>query len=341
MPVTDFGDAGNNNDWLQSLLAAYGAGQPNALGAAPGVGAGPQGVMPGGAPMGYQAGAPAPPNPFMRALSYFNPIGSAQAQEAQPGVWAMRHGMPQNPDLSAILRYASGSPGGPAAGPGGPGTAGADAGANNPYMAAAAANPPQGGPYVGSGAPGPQMTYPQHPSTMRFPSWPTPGAGTAGPTPTGAPSDTPRPGGSSASSGSIDRNHPLPWQARQGGQGQAASAPSPVNNRFTTVQYQTPGSVRGPLSNSPIYTALNLFGGGQSAAASPANPANVPASAATPVSGQLPGSRSINPQPPGGPPDYGMAPVDISGYPVRGVNAPMFAELRGKKIPNPGGWYGS
>lgn len=28
MPVTDFGNAGNNNDWLQSLLAAFGAGQP-------------------------------------------------------------------------------------------------------------------------------------------------------------------------------------------------------------------------------------------------------------------------------------------------------------------------
>lgn len=147
---------------------------------------------------------------------------------------------PNSPTLGPIFN-ASGSPGGPAAGPGGPGTAGNDGGFNNPYAAAAAA-----------------MTQPQHPSTMRYPSWPTPGAGTAGPTPTGSPSDTPRPGGSSASTGTaIDRNHPLPWQARQGGQGQAASAPSPVNNRFPTVQYQVPTG-RGPLASNPIYTTLNL-----------------------------------------------------------------------------------
>jgi len=337
MPVTDFGDAGNNNDWLQSLLAAFGAGQPNAPGAAPGVGAGPQGVMPGGAPMGYQAAAPGPP--------MGQPPGSPMFQFGgfHPGNILQGH-PPNSPTLGPIFN-ASGSPGGPAAGPGGPGTAGNDGGFNNPYAAAAAANPSQGGPYVGSGPPGPQataMTQPQHPSTMRYPSWPTPGAGTAGPTPTGSPSDTPRPGGSSASSGTSPLPPPRPknFGVSTGGQGYAPSAPSPVNNRFTTVQYQTPGSVRGPLSNSPIYTALNLFGGGQSAAA-PANPANVPASAAMPVSGQLPGGRSINPQPPGGPPDYGMAPADITGYPVRGVNAPLFAALRGKKIPNPGGWYGS
>jgi len=253
MPVTDFGDAGNNNDWLQSLLAAYGAGQPNAPGAPPGVGAGPQGVMPGGAPLGYQAAAPGPP--------MGQPPGSPMFQFGgfHPGNILQGH-PPNSPTLGPIFN-ASGSPGGPAAGPGGPGTAGNDGGFNNPYMAAAAANPPQGGPYVGSGQPGTQataMTQPQHPSTMRYPSWPTPGAGTAGPTPTGSPSATPRPGGSSASTGTaIDRNHPLPWQARQGGQGQAASAPSPVTNRFPTVQYQVPTG-RGPLASNPIYTTLNL-----------------------------------------------------------------------------------
>jgi hypothetical protein len=293
MPVTDFGDAGNNNDWLQSLLAAFGAGKPNAPGAAPGGGAGPQGVMPGGAPMGYQAGAPAPPNPFMRALNYFNPIGSAQAQEAEPGVSAMRHGMPQDPDLSYLLRYASGSPGGPAAGPGGPGTAGADAGANNPYAATAAANPPQGGPYVGSGPPGPQGTNGINPYAAAAAANPPQGGpyvgsgqpGMPGPAPagvggpyvggqgrapydplssirvSGSPSATPRPSGSSASTGTaIDRNHPLPWQARQGGQGQAASAPSPVGNpRFGLFQSEVPTG-RGPLSSNPnpIYTTLNL-----------------------------------------------------------------------------------
>jgi hypothetical protein len=40
----------------------------------------------------------------------------------------------------------------------------------------------------------------------------------------------------------------------------AATRVAPQSSRFGTVQYQTP-SGRGPLSNNPIYTALNLFGG--------------------------------------------------------------------------------
>jgi hypothetical protein len=133
----------------------------------------------------------------------------------------------------------------------------------NPYAAAAAANPPQGGPYVGSGAPGalaaqPGMPHrPYSPTPQNYPSWPTPpapegnvapfGSMTADHTPQGTPSDTPRPA-------------PYPPR-RPKNLGPTAAAPA-SNPRFGTVQYQIPGSGQGgPLSRSPIYTTLNLFGG--------------------------------------------------------------------------------
>ena len=282
MPLTPYGGDGNS-DWLQSLLASYGAGQPYGPGGPPTGGVGPRGAyVPGGGVTGYQAATPGAPsmgypamgqpgqqpapapaaqNPIMRALNYFNPIGSAQAAEAEPGVWAMRHGMPQNPDLSGLLRYASGSPGGPGAGPGGPGSAGDDAGSNNPYAAAATANPAQGGPYVGSGAP-PMVTQP-------------------GPAPAGV--GGPYVGGQGATP--IDRNNPLPWRpsgsspattVANAPPGNPSATPRPArpvtptprpkttaassNPRFGQVQYQVPGSGMGPLSRSPIYSTLNLFG---------------------------------------------------------------------------------
>jgi hypothetical protein len=43
----------------------------------------------------------------------------------------------------------------------------------------------------------------------------------------------------------------------------------PGNPRFGTMQSQIP-SGRGPLGNNPIYTTMNLFGGGQQPAAAPA-----------------------------------------------------------------------
>ena len=56
------------------------------------------------------------------------------------------------------------------------------------------------------------------------------------------------------------------------------------------MQSQVP-SGRGPLGNNPIYTTMNLFGGGQQpAAAAPAAaraPAPVPAPAAAPAQGNV------------------------------------------------------
>jgi len=64
----------------------------------------------------------------------------------------------------------------------------------------------------------------------------------------------------------------------------------PPNPRFGTMQSQVP-SGRGPLGNNPIYTTMNLFGGGQQpAAAAPAAAratAPVPAPAAAPAQGNV------------------------------------------------------
>jgi hypothetical protein len=372
MPVTDFGSDWNSPyrlpqgwtpypdgsvgpssglpDWLRQLIPNPGAATPNAPGL-PGGGVGPGGAyMPGGGVMGRQAVTPGAPSMGFPAQggpptidpSQFQGGGMpsflggninpyARAAIAGAGVMQPTPTANDQAPTNAWFQRPSGVGGMPGPQVTNPMTQpGADG--INPYAAAAAANPPQGGPYVGSGAPAPFRGPPSRPYT------PTPNPGPMDPSiiahmnaaPQGTPSDTPRPGGS-----------PRPQKNLGMGQSPTASVPpTSTGNPFGLYQPQVPGSGQGgPLSRSPIYTTLNLFGGAQSAAA--ANPANVPAPAATPVSGRLPGGRYINPQPPGGPPDYGMSPVDITGYPVRGVNAPMFAALRGKTIPNPGGWYGS
>jgi hypothetical protein len=373
MPVTDFGSDWNSPyrlpqgwtpypdgsvgpssglpDWLRQLIPYPGAATPNAPGL-PGGGVGPGGAyMPGGGVMGRQAVTPGAPSmgfpaqggpptidpsqfqgggmPGFLGGGNINPY--ARAAIAAAGVMQPTPTANDQAPTNAWFQRPSGAGGMPGPQVTNPMTQpGADG--INPYAAAAAANPPQGGPYVGSGAPPDFRGPPSRPYT------PTPNPGPMDPSiiahmnaaPQGTPSDTPRPGGS-----------PRPQKNLGMGQSPTASVPpTSTGNPFGLYQPQVPGSGQGgPLSRSPIYTTLNLFGGAQSAAA--ANPANVPAPAATPVSGRLPGGRYINPQPPGGPPDYGMSPVDITGYPVRGVNAPMFAALRGKTIPNPGGWYGS
>jgi hypothetical protein len=55
----------------------------------------------------------------------------------------------------------------------------------------------------------------------------------------------------------------------------------PPNPRFGTMQSQVP-SGRGPLGNNPIYTTMNLFGGGQQPAAAPAAAAPAAQGAAVP-----------------------------------------------------------
>jgi hypothetical protein len=119
---------------------------------------------------------------------------------------------------------------------------------------------------------------------------------------------------------------PVPGPLASGG---ATAAGASANPRFVQLDQ---GQNTDPTARNrgPQMTALNLaglFGGGAPGAPRGVNPANLPAPAAQTVSGplagggRLPGGRYINPQPPGGPPDYGMAPVDITGYPVAGVNA--------------------
>ena len=78
--------------------------------------------------------------------------------------------------------------------------------------------------------------------------------------PPGQPSDTPRPGGSSGPTGAP---YPPRRPKNLGGTPTAPAGAPSGNPRFGTVQYQVPGSGQGgPLSRSPIYTALNLFGRG-------------------------------------------------------------------------------
>ena len=126
MPTTDLDNSAGWANWLQSLVQNQGASAPYGPGGAPGpYSGGPNGLMPGGQVLGYHgttpgqpsmgypavgqaAGrpsvapgtqAPAAQSPIMQALSYLNPISSAQAQEAEPGVWNMRHSMPAGPTL--------------------------------------------------------------------------------------------------------------------------------------------------------------------------------------------------------------------------------------------------
>jgi hypothetical protein len=60
----------------------------------------------------------------------------------------------------------------------------------------------------------------------------------------------------------------------------------PPNPRFGTMQSQVP-SGRGPLGNNPIYTTMNLFGGGQQPAAAP--PAAAPGAQGATVPRTYPG----------------------------------------------------
>jgi hypothetical protein len=257
MPVTSFGGDGNN-DWLQSLLASFGAGQPNAPGATPGGSAGPGGVMPGGGLMGYQAATPGQPSMGYPAAQ--QPPGSPMFQFGgfHPGNILQSH-PPGSPTLGPVFN-ASGSPGGPGAGPGGPATAGADGGFNNPYMAAAAAQaPPAPGPMD------PSIIARQSAMQPNYPSWPTPGPGGSSGTahaavtmanaPPGQPSDTPRPGSAAPA---IPPSRPKNLGVT-GSVAPSSASSSARNKNFGLYQSQVSGQ-GGPLSRNPIYTTLNLFG---------------------------------------------------------------------------------
>jgi hypothetical protein len=295
-PDGSVGPSSGLPDWLKQLIPSPGASVPNAPGG-PGGGVGPGGAyMPGGGVMGRQAVTPGAPSMGFPAQGGPPTIDPSQFQGGgMPGFL----GGGLNPAARAAAIAAGVMQPTPAGGPGAPTNSwmqrpsgvggmpgpqvtnpmmqpGADG--INPYAAAAAANPPQGGPYVGSGAPGMQTTPGPAPAGVGGPyvggqgptpidrnnplPWQPTGSSpgmTMANAPPGNPSDTPRPGGPGGP--------PLPPRRPKNlGMGQSPTAPVPPtssNPRFGLYQPQVPGSGQGgPLSRSPIYTALNLFGRG-------------------------------------------------------------------------------
>ena len=273
LPDGSIGPSSSLPDWLKQLIPSPGAGAPYGPGGAPSYGVGPGGVMPGGGLMGRQAvtpGAPSMGYPAQGGPQMYAPQGSNIGTGKQVGPWT-------NPFTDAHINPQTGQPeyvGGPGAtiGPG----SGAGGGFNplsllaggNPYARAAIAaggvmapTPAETGelPLSLSGA------RPEHPpSTGAMPRQPydplssirtSPAAAVAA-APPGSPSQTPRPGSSGSGPPmppARPRTPPAPSLA--------PAKPPASNSRFSTFQYQVPGSGYGPLSRAPIYTALNLFGG--------------------------------------------------------------------------------
>jgi hypothetical protein len=228
----------------QSLQANPGAGIPYAR--APVYGAGPGGVMPGGGVMNYPAATPGAPSMGNPALG--------QSLQANPGA---PPGIGMDPSIIARLAAARGAGGGPLGGMPNSAMLG-DTGGYMPSLpgfpqanAAPAPASPQGMPFPQ--APGPAA------SNMPYPGQADP-RGYWGPTgtPAGTSTATPRPRQGPAGAPAGGPAAPIPPTAR-------AQAPVPnlgyYRPRFGAVQYQVPGGGRGPLSNAPIYSALNLFGG--------------------------------------------------------------------------------
>jgi hypothetical protein len=275
LPDGSVGPSSSLPDWLKQLIPSPGAATPNAPGLPSG--AGPQGLMPGGGVMGRQAATPGAPSMGFPAQGQIDPAQLGGGGGFNP--LAMLGNI--NPMARAAIAAGGVMQPTPAAGPGAPtnmwmqrpsGVGGmpgpqvtnpmAQPGAdgNNIYAAAAAANPPQGGPYVGSGGPAPfrppSRPYSPTPATIDRNNplpWQSPSSATAGPTPPGSPSDTPRPSGT-----------PYPPRRPKNLGATAAAPSSPLssgNKNFGLYQPQVPGSGQGgPLSRSPIYTTLNLFG---------------------------------------------------------------------------------
>lgn len=278
MPDGSYGPSSGLPDWLKQLIPSPGAATPNAPGLPSG--ASPQGLMPGGGALGYQAATPGAPSMGFPAQGgpqgpqVMPPQNSTIPPGKQVGPWTNPFTDGKTIDPS---EFQGSSVGGTS--PGGLQSMLSMIGAGNPYARAAIAaggvmSPapaetgelplslsgarPQHPASTGAMPPGgPMPSRPYSPTPQNYPSWPTVGAQGSSPgavmaqAPPGNPSDTPRPprrpknlGGAAPAS--------------------AAAAPSQAasNPRFSTVQYQVPGSGQGgPLSRSPIYTALNLFGG--------------------------------------------------------------------------------
>jgi hypothetical protein len=298
LPDGSYGPSSDLPDWLKQLIPSPGAATPIAPGLPSG--AGPQGYMPGGGVMGRQAVTPGAPSmgfpaqggpdifgprnspippyksvgPFTGGTSTENMPGGAPGgapgggQSGGGSSWDPRSWFRANPGAT----FQQGQPMGPDVTGGGFNPLSALAGAN-PYargaIAAAGvmAPTPAGGPDAPTnlwmqrpsgvgGMPGPQVgPAPYDPLSSIH----SPGAVMAN-APPGQPSDTPRPGGHPGPGSPMPPRRPKNGATPAAASRPSSSSSSSSNPRFGTVQYQVPGSGGGPLSRSPIYTTLNLFG---------------------------------------------------------------------------------
>ena len=280
MPTTSLDDSGDWANWLQNFVQNQGALGPYGVGA-PGAPGGPPASPPpwgvyGGHSMNYGPPAPATgqtqgagsgrpsvapgtqqPSPtgwsVTNALNALNPISSAEAAPLNMGGGdtGNRPVFQLNPTPSAVVTGSGDQP---------PPT-------------------PRFDPKVADAGP-PPFRQPDHPSTMRYPMWPTPPAATAAPVPgplamparpvTPTPATAYRPASSPAAT--------------------STAAPQSANNPFGMIDRTNAAATQGQPGRG-MQTALNLaglFGGGQPAAAQPAaaavNPRGViPASATASV----------------------------------------------------------
>lgn len=267
------------NDWLAALAGnQYGTGS----------GANPAGLMPGGGAMGYPAASGGGPNMGYPAMNAGMPMGqpTQQPPAAQPppapaqqtpwfSVGAPNFANAVNPefwqDLAAAKHYGSVGAAKLATLLGGIGAGGVNpsgqADPSGAYPAPPANMFPGGGGAQAAPAPAPldlsgRASFPARPpspyGTGIYPA--AAGAqayesnfpGSPSAAPAGSPSATPRP------AGALAANPPIPPPRPQAAANPAAGPNARRNPRFSTVQYNVPGSGRG---NAPIYTALNLFGG--------------------------------------------------------------------------------
>jgi len=276
MPDGSVGPSSDLPDWLKQLVPSPGASVPNAPGG-PG-----QGLMPGGGVMNYQGATPGGPSmgfPAQGGPQVMGPQNSPIPPHKQVGAWTnpFTDGKTIDPaefggsggGLQSILSmFGGGNPYARAAIAAGgmlqptPADTGelplSRSGARPMHPSSTGAMPgPMPGadgvnPYAAAAnARAPMPSRPYSPTPENYPSWPTVGAqgSSPGDIPRGTPSDTPRP------SSPMPPKRPKNLGAAPP---RAAASPSSSDNPlFGQVQYQVSGN-RGPLSNNPIYSTLNL-----------------------------------------------------------------------------------
>ena len=295
LPDGSYGPSSALPDWLKQLIPSPGAGTPYGPSGypdnlparpygPPGGGVmGMPGATPGGPSMGFPAqGGPQifPPQnstiPPNKSVGPFTGGTSTEGSYYDPRNWfkanpnaTFEQGQPMGPDVTGgggvnpLSFLARGNPAWRAAMAAGgvmtpsPADTGelplSLSGARPMHPSSTGAMPsfPNGGRQgIGSDANFPVMGAGGFPTTYAPPGQQS-AATTMANAPRGQPSATPRPGGPSGPGAPLPPRRPPP----------ATVARTPAKPPFGTFQYQVPGSGVGPLSRSPIYTALNLFGG--------------------------------------------------------------------------------